>query len=111
MESLRYRLQYFGVPLEGPANIFCDNKSMVTNVSVPTSMLNNQHNTICYHHMRELQTAGNIRVGWIPGDINLGYLLMKTTMAGNVRHSFAEFVFHNKAAKCKYDRNNDGRKC
>ena len=40
VEGLRYKLRMFGVPLDGASNIFCDNKSVVTNSSVPTSMLN-----------------------------------------------------------------------
>ena len=35
-----YKLQCFGVQLDGPANIFYDKNSVATNVIVPTSMLN-----------------------------------------------------------------------
>ena len=52
VEALRYKLQFFDVPLYGPANIFCDNKSIVTNVSVPTSMLNKCHNANFIHRVR-----------------------------------------------------------
>ena len=61
--SLRYKLRMFGIDIPGPANVFCDNKSVVTNSSVPTSMLNKKHNSICYHRVREAHTAGTIRVG------------------------------------------------
>jgi hypothetical protein len=40
IEALRYKLRMFGVPVEGPSNVYdCDNKSVVTNASVPTSVL------------------------------------------------------------------------
>ena len=36
VEDLRYKLWGFGLPLGGPANILCYNKSGSKNVSVPT---------------------------------------------------------------------------
>jgi hypothetical protein len=49
IESLHYKLCMFGVPIDSPANVFCDNKSMVTNSTIPTSTLKNKHNSIAYH--------------------------------------------------------------
>ena len=51
MGSLRYKLRSFVVPLDFPSNILCDNKSVVMNVNVPTSMLNKRHNDICSYHV------------------------------------------------------------
>ena len=47
VEALRYKLISLGVRLDGPAGIFCDNMLVVTNSSVPTSMLNKRHISIC----------------------------------------------------------------
>ena len=33
--ALQYKLQMFGVPVEGPANEFCDNHGTVKNASIP----------------------------------------------------------------------------
>jgi len=63
VEALRYKLRCFEVPIEGSCDVLCDNKSVVTNSSVPTSVLNKRHNAICYHRVREAQAAGVIRVG------------------------------------------------
>ena len=52
VESLRYKLRTFGVNLEGPAEVYCDNKSGVTKSSVPESVLNKINNTVCYHRVR-----------------------------------------------------------
>jgi hypothetical protein len=82
VEALKYKLRMFGVPIDGKINIFCDNKSVVTNASVPSSVLSKCHNAICYHRVREAQAAGIIRVGWIPGNENPADLLPKTTLAG-----------------------------
>ena len=53
VEVLRYKLRCFGIPVEGPAEVFCDNMSVVKNSSIPTSALNKRHNLICYHIFRE----------------------------------------------------------
>jgi len=44
IEALRYKLRTFGIPIDGPCDVFCDNKSVVTNSSVPSSVLNKRHN-------------------------------------------------------------------
>ena len=95
IEALRYKLRCMGVPIDGPAEVLCDNKSVVTNASVPASVLNKRHNAICYHRVREAQAAMIIKTGWIPGDLNLADLLTKTTMAGNVKDGFVRKLFHN----------------
>ena len=40
IEALRYKLRYFGIPVEGTVEVFCDNMSVVKNLSIPTSALN-----------------------------------------------------------------------
>ena len=97
IEALRYKLRCFVIPVMGPADVLCDNKSVTTNSSVPTSVLNKRHNAICYHRVREAQAAGTIRVGWIPGEHNLADLFTKTTMAGNTRHGLVVNIFNDEA--------------
>jgi hypothetical protein len=58
MIALHYKLCMFGVPIEGPANVFCDNKSVATNSTVPTSTLKKKHNSIAYRRVREAVAAG-----------------------------------------------------
>ena len=98
IEALRYKLRCFEIPVEGPAEVFCDNMSVVKILSIPTSALNNMHNAICYHRVREAQDAGILRVGWIPGEFNPAELLTKTTMPGNTRHNLVDSVFSNTAS-------------
>ena len=109
VEFLIYTPRCFGLRLDGPDSIFCDNKSVVTKSSVPTSRLNRCHNEIYYHQVRESQAVVKIHAGWFPGESNPADLLTKTTMAGNYRHLIVEIIFQNKAVKCKGDNNNDGR--
>ena len=93
VEALRYKLRRFGVLVEGPADSLCDNRSVVTNSSVPTSVLNKRHNTICYHRVRKAQAAGVIRVGWIEGTKNVADLLTKTTLSNESKRRITQFIF------------------
>jgi hypothetical protein len=53
----------FGVPLEGPAQVFCDNyQGVVKNSSVPESVLTKKHNAVNYHAVREAAAAGVVKV-------------------------------------------------
>lgn len=98
VEALRYKLRCFGIPIDGPAEVYCDNQSVVTNSSVPSSVLNKRHNAICYHRVREAQAAGTIMVGWISGEYNLADLFTKTTMTGELKHRLVNNIFNNDAA-------------
>ena len=62
IEALRYKLRMFGVPLEGPTNIFCDNESVFKNTSIPDSTLKKIHTSICYHRSREVVAAETVRI-------------------------------------------------
>lgn len=75
--ALRYKLRMFGVPIDGPTNVFCDNRGVVKNASVPESALTKKHNAINYHAVREAAAAGILRVGKEDGDTNLADLLTK----------------------------------
>lgn len=63
IESLRYKLRMFGIPIDGPANVMCDNNFVVTDASIPSSTLKKkQHVAICYHRVREAVASGVLRV-------------------------------------------------
>ena len=76
-QALRYKLRMFGVAIDGPTSVMCDNKSVQTNALVPTSQLGKKHNAICYHKVRENVAAGVIRVGWVNSEDNLADLFTK----------------------------------
>ena len=62
IESLWYKLQMFGVPIDGPINVYCDNEAVTKNAIYPESMLKKKHNSIAYHWVCESVVAGTIRV-------------------------------------------------
>jgi hypothetical protein len=39
VKSLQYKLRMFGIPVDGPADEFCDNELVFKTVSNPTSVL------------------------------------------------------------------------
>ena len=49
VEALRYKLRMFGVPISGPARLFCDNESVVKSSGTPEARLKKKHNSIAYH--------------------------------------------------------------
>ena len=101
VEALRYKLRCFGVPIDGPRDIFCDNRSVLTNSIVPTSVLNKRHNAICYHRVREAQAAGAIRVGWIEGKFNVADLFTKTTLSNEAKRTFVQQISITKSRLCQ----------
>jgi hypothetical protein len=42
IEALRYKLQMFGVQIEGPTNVFCNNEAVCKNTTRPESTLTKQ---------------------------------------------------------------------
>ena len=66
--SLRYKLRIFGIPIDIHEDVFCDNQSMTKNATLPQSVMNNRHNSICYNRVFQSQAAEVIRVGWIQGE-------------------------------------------
>ena len=62
IKSMNYKLRMFGIPIDGPARVYGDNKSVVLNSSSPESTLKKKHHSINYHYVRECVAA---RVGHI----------------------------------------------
>jgi len=71
------KLRMFGIPIEGPTNVFCDNEAVTKNATIPESTLKKKHNSIAYHRTREAVAAGTIRVTKEDGDTNLADVLTK----------------------------------
>ena len=57
VEALHYKLQMFGIPIEGPTNVFCNNEVGFKNTSILDSTLKKKHTSICYHRAREVVAA------------------------------------------------------
>ena len=93
--ALRYKLRMFGVPIEGPANVFCDNKNgVVKNKTIPQSMLAKKHNAINYHAVREAVAARIIRVGGEDGMRNLAADLFTKVLTADRRRALCRHLLY-----------------
>jgi hypothetical protein len=77
LEALRYKLRMYGVPIDGPADVYCDNQSVVDSSSLPQRTLQKKHNAICFHKVREAAAMQVIRGAKIDGTENLADLFTK----------------------------------
>ena len=75
--ALRYKLRMFGVPIEGPADMFCDNEAVYKNASTPDSVLRKKHHSIAYHKCREAVASDICRIAKEDTKTNLSDLFTK----------------------------------
>ena len=90
IEGLRYKLRMLGIPLDGPANLFCDNGSVVANTTCPESSLKRKHNAIAYHRVREAVAQGVVRIAKEDGKTNLADILTKPLSGPRMK----ELLYH-----------------
>eukprot|EP00977_Amphora_coffeiformis_P021364 scaffold9242_cov113-Amphora_coffeaeformis.AAC.2 len=87
--DLCYTLRSFGVPLDGPAWLFGDNKLVVTSSTIPHSTLGKRWNALSYHRVRAAIAGGWLRFEHIPGTENPADVLTKS-LAWNVLKTYIE---------------------
>jgi hypothetical protein len=91
--SLRYKLRMFGIPIDGPANVFCDNESVYKNASIAELQLRRKHNSICFHKVRE-SVAANIMIPHkVDSKENLADLLTKSLSWSSKAHLLYNIMF------------------
>ncbi len=77
ISAIRYKLRMFGIPIDGPTKVLCDNESVVKNSSKLSSTLNKKHNSIAYHAVRWSVAAKVITIGWIKTSWNIADAMTK----------------------------------
>ncbi len=93
VKSLRYKLRMFGIPIDGPADVFCDNESVFKNVSIPTSILSKKQHSISYHSCRESVAA---KIMWIAKEgtlTNLSDVFTKTQSKNKREGLLGRFMY------------------
>ena len=91
--ALRYKLRMFGVPIDEPTNVLCDNLSVVNNSSKIESTLHKKHNSIAYHAVRWAVAASIIRVGKIDTNFNLADAMTKRLTAQKRHSLFGDWTY------------------
>ncbi len=74
-----------GIPLTGPSFIYADNKSQVTNSTIPELTLKKKCNSICYHGVQESVAMGESLITHIDSEDNLSDHMTKVTRGGKRR--------------------------
>ena len=69
--SLRYNLRMFGVEIDGPANVLCDNHSVFNDTTNIRSKLNRKHNSLAFHAVRWAVAVNILRLGKIHTSDNI----------------------------------------
>ena len=77
IESLRYKLRMLGIPIQGPANVFCDNQAVYQNCVVPESTLRKKHHSIAYHRCREAVAPLVVSIAKVGTESNLADIFTK----------------------------------
>ena len=78
IQALQYKLCMMGIPIDGPTNMFCDNKAVVRNSTMSESTLKKKHVTICYHRVWEACPSDMIQIAKEDGATNLADELTKS---------------------------------
>ena len=78
-----------GIEVDGPALMFGDNKSVVLNTSVPSSILKKKHCAVNFHRIREANASSICRLVHIPNTKNIADCLTKP-LAGNVTYKLVK---------------------
>ena len=86
-------LTMFGIPIDGPADIFCDNEAVTKNCSIPESTLKKKHHSIAYHRNREAVAAGTVQIAWEDTATNLADLFTKVLSADRRNQLMDSFMY------------------
>jgi hypothetical protein len=91
--ALRYKLRMFGVPIDEPTNVLCDNESVVNNSSKVESVLNKKHSSIAYHAVRWAVAADVIKVGKVHTDDNIADAFTKRLTVDKRNDLFSRWTY------------------
>ena len=92
--GLRYKIRMMGIGVDGTAHIFGDNKSVLVNSSIPTSVLKKKSNSIAFNFVREGCAANEWRVAYVNTHDNVADLLTKPLTNGAKRRTLIDMIFH-----------------
>ena len=93
--EVRYTLRMLGVRIDGSALLLGDNKSVVLNTTVPSSVLKKKHCAIAYHQTREAIAARIVRFCHIDSEINIADLFTKPLRNHSFHHLVKPLLFRN----------------
>ena len=92
----------FSIPIDGPTNVYCDNKAVTKNAIYPESTLKKKHNSITYHQVHESVAAGTLHVTKEDDKTNLANVLTSKVIASGYQRFSMQLihVLMTKIIKC-----------
>ena len=93
LQAFRFKLRMFGVPIDGPSKVLCDNESVVKNSRDFESTLNKKHNSIAYHLVRWNVAAEAIQIGWIASGKNIADAMTKRLTKETRENLFDQWTY------------------
>ena len=94
--DLRYKLRTFGVPIEGYANVFCDNEAFYKSTSIADSTLKKKYNSVAYHKIWECIAARILVVHKEDTGSNLADILTKCLSADKRKYLMEKIMSEDK---------------
>ena len=91
--GLRYKLQMFGILVNGPAFVYGDNQLVLVNSSMPASTLKKKSQVVAFHFVCEGCAADEWRTTYINTNLNVANL-MTEPLSGEKRWSFVRMLLH-----------------
>jgi hypothetical protein len=92
IRGLRYKLQMMGIPINGPTFLFGDNMSVITNISIPESVLKKKSNSIAYHCVREAVDMNKILPAYVNTKLNTSDMLTKVLPNGEQQDNIVRSI-------------------
>lgn len=93
VQALRFKLRMFGVAVDEPTKILCDNESVVKNSTHLESSLNKKHNSIAYHYVRWCVAATVITIGWVNTHENIADAMTKRLPVATRDYLFGNWTY------------------
>ena len=93
VDGLIYKLEMFGIPIDGKVNMFIDNQAMFKSSTIPESVNKKKHTSVAFHRIREAIAAGWIRIAHVPGKTNLADFLTKTVPADDLHYACGKIFY------------------
>ena len=82
LRGLRFKLRMMGIPVTEPCFVMGDNQSVLSNISIPSSMLKKKSNSIAYHFVREGTAKDEWRFQYIKSANNPADILASARAGG-----------------------------
>ena len=94
LRGLRYKLRMMGIPVNCLSYIYGNNKLVLVNSSVPTSVLQKKSSSIAYHFVREGVAASEWLMTYISTHDNIADLFTKPLPGGERRKRLIKMFLH-----------------